>query len=57
METGKVFKFELESQTQEVIYLPVEKICLTEIVKVVFKTRTLKITDYDQNSNEMHIAV
>ncbi len=57
MEAGKVFKFELESQTQEVIYLPVEKICLTEIVKVVFKTRTLKITDYDQNSNEMHIAV
>ncbi len=55
--TGKVFKLELETQAQEVVYYPGEDICLTEIVKVEFKKLTLKITDCDMKSSEIQIAI
>ncbi len=55
--TGKVFKLELETQRQEVVFYPSEDICLTEIVRVEFQKLTLKITDCDMKSREIQIAI
>jgi hypothetical protein len=53
--SGKVYKLDLESQKESVIYSPNQTTCLTEITKSSNNKLPLKITDCELNSKGVEI--
>ena len=55
--SGKVYKLNLESQASEVVYIPNENTCLTELVAIENNKAHLKVTDCELKAREVEIAI